>query len=409
VTDASSLVDQQTVDRVLATRFGTCVRITTVQPFPHTRVWRCALESVGGAVPPTVIVRLLRDDPARTGMTRLHNERAALEFLEAIGSTLAPRFIADDAATGILISEDLGPCPSLLDLLLGDDPLAARHGLLAFAHSIGTLHAQTAGRAATYAGYRARLRSTVADAEDSSVRVRVLQHWSQVQDAVLRLDLPPPVGVDTDVETVVTSLATPGPLLALSSGDPSPVNCAVAEGRVRFFDFEDASFRHALIDATVLRYLYPTGAPAWSLPATMAGPIEEAYRRALAQACPEVLDDAGYERGMAMACAAWTVVRLGRLARVEAGPDRDPWLLLPPGWNAPVPLRSRRRQLVAIMETCLAAAARARALETLAAWLDRMVEALRVRWPETTEHLPLYPAFQEDPITVSARSRSCGR
>lgn len=156
MTDARSLVDQQTVDRVLATRFGTGVRIATVQPFPHTQVWRCALEPVGGAVPPTVIVRLLRDDPARTGMTRLHNERAALEFLEAIGSTLAPRFMADDAATGILISEDLGHSPSLLDLLLGDDPLAARQGLLAFAHSLGTLHAQTAGRAAAYADYRGR-------------------------------------------------------------------------------------------------------------------------------------------------------------------------------------------------------------------------------------------------------------
>ena len=34
-----------------------------------------------------------------------------------------------------------------------------------------------------------------------------------------------------------------------------------AQGAVRFFDFVGANFRHALIDATVLRYLYPTGGP----------------------------------------------------------------------------------------------------------------------------------------------------
>ncbi|MBI3971555.1 MAG: hypothetical protein HY332_09725 [Chloroflexi bacterium] len=33
-------------------------------------------------------------------------------------------------------------------------------------------------------------------------------------------------------------------------------------------------------------------------------------------------------------------------------------------------------------------------LETLAAWCERMVRLLRARWPEATEALPLYPAFE---------------
>jgi hypothetical protein len=186
----------------------------------------------------------------------------------------------------------------------------------------------------------------------------------------------------------------PGAYLALSSGDPSPVNCTIAQGAVRFFDFEGATFRHALIDATVLRYLYPTGGPPWRLPKDMADPIESAYREALAEAGPDARDDADYEGGMAAASAAWTILRMVRLPKVEAGPDRKPWLLVPPGWSAPVPTRSQRRQLVAIIDTFIASARRAGTCETLAAWCESLVDALRARWPEATEEIPLYPAFQ---------------
>jgi hypothetical protein len=115
--------------------------------------------------------------------------------------------------------------------------------------------------------------------------------------------------------------------------------------------------------------------------------------RSLARACPEVLDDAAYERGMAAACAAWTLLRMVRLPKVEAGPDRDRWTLLPPGWSAPIPTRSRRRQLVAIIETFIAAAHRAGTLDALGAWCERVAAALRMRWPEATQELLLYPAF----------------
>jgi hypothetical protein len=97
---------------------------------------------------------------------------------------------------------------------------------------------------------------------------------------------------------------------------------------------------------------------------------------------------------MAAASAAWTILRMVRLPKVEAGPDRTPWLLLPPGWSAPIPTRSRRRQLVAIIDTFIASARRAGTCETLAAWCESLVDALRARWPESTEEIPLYPAFQ---------------
>jgi hypothetical protein len=381
------------VEDALSARFGTRVRIAGVEDFPYARVSRCTLDAAGGAAPPAVVVRVPRDDPARSGLARLDNERAALELLGAIESPLAPRFIAGGAGAGFLVAEDLGPHPSLLDLLLGGDALAARRGLLAFARGLGELHAQTAGRAPEYAGRRAAPGPVDPGAASLGGGVPVADSWRGVRDAVARLGLPPPRGVEDDVEAAGRALAAPGTFLALSNGDPSPVNCKVAAGAVRFFDFEDAGFRHALLDATVLRYLYPTGGPPWRLPQEVAGSLEPAYRDAAAPGCPGVLDDATYEQGMAAAGAAWTILRLARLRRVEAGPDRDPWPLVPPGWSGPIPWRSRRRQLVAILETWVASARRAGTLETLAGWCERLVGALRARWPEAAEDLPLYPAF----------------
>ena len=389
-----STTARQTVENLLSRRFGTHVRIAGVHDFPYSQVSRCTLDAAGSAAPSTVIVRVPRNDPARSGLARLRNEQAALTFLSAIGSTLAPRFIAGDATAGLLVIEDLGTAPSLLDLLLGDDREAARQGLLAFARGLGTLHAQTAGHASAYAARRAQLGPADPDAEDAAVRLRVAESWQHVQEAVARLRLPRPRGVDHDVAEVVRTVAVPGAYLALSSGDPSPVNCTIAQGAVRFFDFEGATVRHALIDATVLRYLYPTGGPPWRLSQDLADPIESAYREALAQVCPDARDDADYEGGMAAASAAWTILRMVRLPKVEAGPDRTPWLLLPPGWSAPIPTRSRRRQLVAIIDTFIASARRVGTFETLATWCESLVDALRARWPEASEDVPLYPAFK---------------
>jgi hypothetical protein len=388
---------RRTVEAMLSARFGARVRIAGVQDFPYSRVARCALESAGGVAPGSVVVRVPRDDPTRSGLARLDNERAALEFLSSIGNALAPRFYAGGAAAGVLVSEDLDAHPSLLDLLLGDDEAAARQGLLAFARGLGRLHAQTAGRAVAYDERRARLCLVGAGAKGLSAQPPVAESWRLVQDAVARLGLPPPRGVDDDIGEIVRILTAPGPYLALSSGDPSVVNCKVANGAVRFFDFEEAGFRHAFIDAAVLSYLYPTGGPPWRLPRAAADPIEPAYREELARACSAALDDADYERGMAAASAAWTILRMARLPRVDAGPDRDSWPLVPAGWTAPIPTRSRRRQLVAIVEAFIASARRAGALEALVAWCDGVVAALQARWPEATEELPLYPAFAARP------------
>jgi hypothetical protein len=376
---------RQAVEEALSVRFGGHVHLAAeAYNFWPSYVFRCTLlPSSHSAAPRTVLVRVPREGTIRSGQSGLRNERAALEYLDEIGSSLAPRFLAGGNAAGFLVTEDLGTHPSLLDLLLGEDSEAARQGSLAFAQGLGRLHAQTAGRTKDH-----RVALPI-------VHVPVAEHWQQVRDAVTQLELPALQGVDGDIESLIRLLAESGDCLALSSGDPSGVNCQITQHGVRFFDFEAACFRHVLVDATVLRYLYPTGGPPWRLPQEVALQSEAAYRAELALACPIAQDDNRYERGMAAASAAWTIIRLARLPKVDTGPDRDSWPLLPPGWTAPIPTRSRRRQLVAILETCIASAHRADAFEALAAWCERLTDALRERWPEAVEELPLYPAFQK--------------
>ena len=366
------------MEAALSAKFGGQVRITgDVQNFQSSNVFRCALrQSPGGTAPQTVIVRV----PARTGRTGLFTEQTALEYLTELGSTLAPRFLAGGGAAGFVATEDLGNHPSLLDLLLGKDSETAKQGMIAFARGLGMLHAQTVGQP-----------ESMPDALPV-VRVPVMEHWQQVQNAVASLALPLPDGAEGDIEAISTVFADPG-CLALSNGDCSVVNCQIPDGHVRFFDFEEACFRHPLLDAVVLRFPYPTGGPPWRLPPQVAIQSEAAYRTELAKVFPIMQNDHLWERSMAASVAAWTIVRLARLPKVDAGPDRDPWLLLPPDWSAPIPLRSRRRQMVSILETYIASTRRANTFEAFASWCECLNDALHERWSEASETLSLYPAF----------------
>jgi len=369
---------RQEVEGALSARFGGRVSVADATQFRPSSVFRCALEQAGrGSTPETVIVRVPRAGAARAGVDGLHRERAALEHLAALGSGLAPRFVAGGGAAGFLVTEDLGAGPSLLDLLLGRDAEAARRGTIAFARGLGTFHARTARRPESL------------PAGLPVVRVPVAEHWEAARHAAALLGLPAPAQVDGDIEVLAGLLAEPG-RLALSSGDASVVNCKVLGDEIRFFDFEDACFRHPLVDAAVLRYPSPTGAPFWRLPPDIALLAETAYLAA----CPTFQDEDHSERGLAASCAAWTILRLARLPRVDAGPDRDWWPLLPPGWSGPAPTRSRRRQLVATLETCRASLRRAGAFGALADWCGRLEDVLRGRWPEAAGVLPLFPAFR---------------
>lgn len=381
------------VTRLLCEYAGTHVRIARRAPVAegwsaqfgaHPWVTRCTIEGDTGAVPGSVIVKVRRPEVhRRSEPERLHRERAALEFLTSIGSAVGPRLLADDDEAGILVMEDLGTGPALEDLLLGSDAPVAEHGLVAFAGTLGRMHATTAGRAAEYYQVRSR-RGPVDPAFDriSILGIGIGRSWSQLREIVAdRPYLPTPNAVDSDVDELLRVLSEPGPYLALSNGDTSPANCRMVDG-VRFIDFEDASFRHALLDAAALRFPFPACA-CWSrLPADIGRRAEDAYRQELARSCPDVLDHASYAHRLTAACAAWTIVRAVRLPKLENADE-------------PHPLRfSRRGQLLDTIGATVRCSRQARSLQSLASWLADVGDDLRARWPHITSPQPVYPAFQ---------------
>lgn len=374
---------------------GADVSIATCEPIsegwsaqfvadPWPWVVRCTVRGASGLLPPSVIVKLPRPDThPRSAPEQLLNERVALEFLASIGSTVGPRLLAADERTGMLLLEDLGSGPALDDLLVGKDTAAAQHALIAFATTLGRMHARTSGHAAAFYRLRGRYGSIDPPRDRISILEGSAEHkWHELQAIVAgRSYLPAAAGVDADIDELLGVLAEPGPYLAFSNGDTCPQNCKLTPYGPRLLDFEHAAFRHALLDAAALRFPFPA-CPCWSrLPAEVGQRAEEAYRAALARACPAVLDPASYNHGLTVACAAWTIVRLVRLPQLERVDQPHPMGC------------SRRGQLLDNIGTTLTCARRSGSLLCLAAWLENLDDALRRRWPHLTPSQPRYPAF----------------
>ena len=388
----------QQVTRLLRTSAGTLVHIVKTEPItegwsarfgmsPWPWVTRCTIkaETETTTLPVSVIVKARH--PAghfRSEPERFHNERVALEFFTRIESAAGPHLLAADHEAGILILEDLGTGPALEDLLVGHDASRAEQGLIAFATALGRMHATTVGHAASY--YQLKSRQGPVDPvfdRLSILGIDIARAFRQLQEmAASRPYLPPPtVAVENDVDELLRVLAEPGPFLAFSNGDTCPANCRWSDGGFRFLDFEHACFRHALLDVAALRFPFPA-CPCWShVPEELAQRAEDAYKKQMVRSCPEVLDPTRYTQGLTAACAAWTIVRAVRLPKLEQTDE-------------PHPMRfSRRGQLLDTISTTVTCAQQSRCLQSLAAWLSAVNQALRTRWPHLPPAQPFYPAF----------------
>ncbi len=384
------------VTRLLCKYAGTQAHIAHSEPINEgwsaqfgTRPWpwvtRCTIDGATGAAPASVIVKARRlEAHTRSEQERFHHERAALEFLTSLGSAAGPRLLAAADKAGILVMEDLGSGPALEDLLVGGDSSIAERGLVAFAGTLGRMHATTAGHAAEYYGLRSRLGpiNPVFD-RISILGIDIKRSWSQLREIVAdRPDVPPPTGVGSDVDEILRVLVEPGPYLAFSNGDACPANCRLTDGGLRFIDFEHAAFRHALLDAAALRFPFPA-CPCWSrLPEDVGRRAEDVYRTEMARSYPDILDDARYAHGLTAACVAWTIVRAVRLPKLDNGDESHPL-----GF-------SRRGQLLDTIDITVRCAQQSRSLQSFASWLTDVSAALRVRWPHIASPQPVYPAFQ---------------
>jgi hypothetical protein len=346
--------------------------------YPYVR--RCEADA---PCPSTVIVKARR--PAGQGREGIRREWAALTLLAEVGSNAGPRVLArSEEPVELIVLEDLGRGPAVEDLLVADDRLAAIDALVAMARTLGATQLATHGRHDAFYG---RLASGVDPRADRVTLggATVAQHWATLGELASMTGLPATRSADGDLDEVTASLAEPGALLAISSGDLAPQNCRLVDRAVRLLDFESACYRHILLDAAHLRLPF-CGAPCWArLPAEVSAAMEDAYRAELAPACPALLDQRTYSTGMATATAAWAVTRLVRLPRLLAQDQPHPM-----GF-------SRRGQLMDTMQSAIDAAGEAGSLMALRAWLERSVETLRRIWPGLPAVQEVYPAFRGRP------------
>ncbi|HXQ46802.1 MAG TPA: hypothetical protein VN806_09310 [Caulobacteraceae bacterium] len=359
------------LDTLLSDAFGGRVRIVGAEPIPPWSVMRCALDG-GGDAPSSVIVKWLREDPKgfRVDPRQVASERAALEFLKAIGFSAAPRVIAADLQAAVLVLEDVGGTP-LADLIRRDGPDAHAEDLLSFARAAGALGAATAGLEADYATIRARY-----GVPDRAVgRARGLgPAWPATRVRLAALGLPLDGEASAELAEVEHAILAPGAFLALTSGDAHPNNVLCGAGGSRLIDFEAADYRHALVSAV---WIHVPG-PAWiTVDHPRNAALEEAFRSALAAGIAEAEDNVLFGGGMAAVCLAEACDRLARFPVLDARAPGD----------------ASRVQMVATLEAGARAARRHRAMPELAGWCERAAAWLRRRWPDADLDLAAYSAY----------------
>lgn len=374
------------IERLARDAFGPSVRVTGCQRLDgrdvggfytevHDHLLRCHLGGDASA-PGTAIAKLRRPaDDTRADPRYLRNDRAALQFLTAIGSTAAPRFYAGDDVAGIVLMEDLGAGASVDSVLVGADPGAAHAALLAYARSLGRLHASTIGRAEEFYEIRAALGPV--DRRRDRVTyggASVTETWHHLKAQVP--DVSPSVAADSDVTDLVRLLADPGDYLTLTNGDVCPQNCRLLGDQVRFLDFDGAAFRHAILDVAYLWFPFVDCPCRALLPVEIRTNLLSAYRAEMA-----ALDDASFYAGLTAACAAKAIQRAGGWASVKDTDSTYGMRISKRGW------------LLSTIQTFLDCATQSGTLLELTAWFARLSEQLRMRWPDAPES-PLYPAFR---------------
>ena len=301
------------------------------------------------------------------------SEWAAASLLDQRGASAA-RFLAGDAAAGVMVFTDLGAdLPWLAGPLLDGSASEAEAALLAYATSLGRLHAATVGCHDTYAA------AVHASYPHARVPQAIGERWfaraSGIGPSLLGGALPEP-----ELAALSQRMRDPGPWLALVHGDPCPDNVLLTARGAVLLDFEFAAPGHALIDAAYWRMGFPTCWCAGRVPDTVAERVEQAYRDTLADAVPEAGADATFCREYAVA----VVVRM--FASLEW--HLESALKSDSTWG----IATKRNRILWHLHAAVEAMQRAEALPGFRRAFQTWLTDLGNRWPDV-QPLPVFPAF----------------
>jgi hypothetical protein len=309
-------------------------------------------------------------------------ELAALEFLSAMETPIAPRLLGADPAAGIVVMEDLGPGSSLADSLLGTDRERAQADLVSYARAMGTMHAWSMRRSDEYAAIRTRRRR---DAESS-----MAPYWIDViaknTEPFLALAAQfglATAGVAEEIDSLDALMSGSGHA-GLVHSDLCPDNTHIINGTCRLIDFELSGWGPIALDVAYLLAPFPSCWCFARLPSPAADPALLAHRQQLANAGIDLGPD--WESALTAALAGSVIARGAAIGRALDHDGR---------WGTAM----FRPRLLTWLDSFAAASARTGALPRLRATAVGMDEQLRQRWPDAAA--PDYPALARPGATLA--------
>jgi hypothetical protein len=325
------------------------------------------------------------NDVAGSPAWRFFNEWAGTLFLNRQGGPPphCARLIAGSRTHGILLLEDLGDEPSLASVVQEDDPTRAEAALLSYAAALGRMHADTLGARAEWRRVRQEIGGTEAEREPEG-RNWMRENVALFGEVCFSL-IQPASNFDAEALQVQQILDVPGPFDAFTPQDACPDNHRLMpDGSLRFFDFEGATYRHALLDAAYLHTPFPTCWCVNRLPKDLPVRLETAYRTELRRGCEAADDDALFGRHLAAACAYWTISTVSWGIKGDLEEDHT--------WG----LASTRQRHLLRLDNFVAISQRFGQFPALAETCGNLGGKLRSLWPPEANQMPVYPAFRSE-------------
>ena len=371
---------QAAAEKALTALWGVDVSCTITDTFRdkgRNRVYRLAV--TGGPVTSVILKAclgdeenpyVLGDDAPWRAFRRFCNEWTGCAMLAPLG--LGPTAYTGDAERGFYVMEDLGAGETLADKLTGDDPVAATAALLAYAHTLGELHAATQGQEAHWNELRRARGGTIFPEADSW-----RNEGAGFRGVCERHGLMLPTGFDADLMRISDAVDHPGDYRVFTPADCCPDNHYLRDDRVIFFDCEGATIRHALLDTAYFLAPFPT---CWCTSRLPDGMPE----RLLTTYCQHFTGGPDFDEQLTLALAAWVLPTLTWKRAGDWEKEDHKWGL--------VTLRQRHLYR---LENLLARPNLTTLLPCLAGVTEKLYGVLKARWTDL-EPIPLYSAFRRE-------------
>jgi hypothetical protein len=376
------------VEKLLSERFEGKIRLDAAEEIRsggRSRVSRFRVIEGPQCAPQSVIVKqavavgreVYNPDTPDGPAWRLFNEWAGLRFLTETsgGASPTPRFYAGDRDHGLLTLEDLGASKGLDQVLLGADPAYAEAMLVAFAATLGRMHALTTGEQAEFECIRGGLGPRKSNTFDD------WGNWfaTSLRDMAQVAGIEPTLGIDEELRIVAENLAEPGPFQAYLHNDPCPDNCLITDDGLKLIDFEFGGYGHALRDGIYGRIHFPTCWCVNRLPEHVPPQMMAAYRTELIKGCPEAADDERFYRAVVEACAACVINSHNARTLLE---DHR--------WG----ISTMRQRALLRFDIFWKMTEDYDHLKSVGATVQGIAKKLRAQWPAEADAMPYYPAFR---------------